>query len=148
MALTDTARTMLSCNPPSSLAAALPVGLSYQPHTHVPSSDNNAAGTYKKEMHHVLKALPSRHMSSQQDIHRHSHTCNYVRPAYQPRMTAPSPASTHSRSTPVIACTCLGRALNPSVTRPSRSSRAPCGSSGNVHHCLCRIQRFFWTLFA
>ncbi len=34
-----------------------------------------------------------------QDIHRHRHTCNYVRPAYQPRMTAPSPASTHSRST-------------------------------------------------
>src|SRR5690242_4013505 len=40
-------------------------GASCQPHTQVPSSNNSAAGTCKKQMQHVLKAMPSRHMSSQ-----------------------------------------------------------------------------------
>src|SRR6476646_9512543 len=40
-------------------------GASCQPHTQVPSSNNSAAGTCEKQMQHVLKAMPSRHMSSQ-----------------------------------------------------------------------------------
>ena len=64
------ARTMLSCTPPSCAAAASPVGhparpILGRPHTQVPSSNNSAAGTCKKQMQHVLKAMPSRHMSSQ-----------------------------------------------------------------------------------
>src|SRR6476659_3611132 len=92
MALTDTTRTMLSCNPPSSSAAALPVGLSYQPHTHVPSSDNNAADTCKSRCNMCSKqCLPST-CHHKQDIHRHRHTCNYVRPAYQPKNDCPKPS--------------------------------------------------------
>lgn len=95
------------------------MGLSYRrgrrPHTHVTSSNNNAAGTCKKQLQRVLKAMPSRHMSSQAEhsqaqayfqlclmqlpslplhVHRslRSSHFHYVRPAYQPNNDCPKPS--------------------------------------------------------
>ena len=59
------ARTMPSCTPPSSMAAATPVGLSL-PAPHPSTLIRQQCGRYlQKQMQHVLKAMPSRHMSSQ-----------------------------------------------------------------------------------
>ena len=97
-------RTMLSCNPPSSSASASPVGL-FLPVPHPSTLIRQQCDRYLQEADATCAQSNAFQGTChhKQDIHWHRHTCNYVRPAYPPTMTAPSPASTHSRSTPPVA---------------------------------------------
>ena len=108
------ARTLLSCTPPSSAAAASPVGLPASPTPKYPHPTTVQQVLAKSRCNMCSKQCLPGTCHHKQHIHRHRHTCNYVRPAYPPRMTAPSPASTHTRSAPPGA-DCRQQATDPQL---------------------------------
>ena len=94
------ARTLLSCTPPSSAAAASPVGLPASPTPKYPHPTTVQQVLAKSRCNMCSKQCLPGTCHHKQHIHRHRHTCNYVRPAYPPRMTAPKPSKyTHQIST-------------------------------------------------
>ena len=96
------ARTMLSCTPPSSAAAASPVGLPASPTPKYPHPTTVRQVLAKSRCNMCSKQCLPGTCHHKQDIHRHRHTCNYVRPAYLPKNGCPKP----SKYTLQISTTC------------------------------------------